>query len=413
MSDLFYRAFENRHRGPRELVKSRQRVYLPFIAPLIELSENPKAIDLGCGRGEWLELLKEAGIDGHGVDLDDGMLAACRDAGLSVATQDALSALKLLPDESQTVVSGFHIAEHISFSELQSLHCEALRVLVPGGLLILETPNPENIMTATVNFYVDPTHQRPIPSQLLSFLSEYHGFQRVKVIRLQEDKALANTESVTLADVLGGVSPDYAVVAQKSADSLLLKCTSAAFDREYGLTLGALVGKFDQQAREIKSRAAQAESRAAQAESQLFALRQSTSWRITAPLRAVKDAITARPGSASEPLRQWGCGLKSLTNRAYFFTRRIGVKLIRRQLTWIKRLVARSPAILNIARKIANSSPRLKTFLVKALGSSGRHTHASTLQGVALTHELAALTPRARSLYRRLRQNVGTDEAGP
>ena len=77
MSSDFYRAFEDRYRGSRDLIKSRLRVYLPFVEPLKALYSDCIAVDLGCGRGEWLELLKEKGIGAHGVDLDDGMLSAC------------------------------------------------------------------------------------------------------------------------------------------------------------------------------------------------------------------------------------------------------------------------------------------------------------------------------------------------
>ena len=265
MSDDFYRAFEERYRGSRELIKTRLRVYLPFIEPLLSLYKDAQAIDLGCGRGEWLELLKESGFDGHGVDLDEGMLAACRDRGLSVTTEDALSALKALPDESQVLVSGFHIAEHLSFSDLQLLVQEVLRVLKPAGLLILETPNPENIIVGTASFYLDPTHQRPIPPLLLSFLPEHYGYAKVKVLRLQEDKSLAEKVQTSLSDVLGGVSPDYAVVAQKYANDALLICNSVAFEHEYGLTLGALTGKFDQQVQQTSERATSAEAQAQQA----------------------------------------------------------------------------------------------------------------------------------------------------
>ena len=294
MIDDFYQAFENRFRGPRELIKARQRVYLPFIEPLLLFYEEAQAVDLGCGRGEWLEILKESGFHGYGVDLDDGMLAACRQAGLDVVTQDALSALKALPDESQVVVSGFHIAEHIDFSDLRLLIQEALRVLKPAGLLILETPNPENITVGTVNFYLDPTHQKPIPPPLLSFLPEYYGFSRVKTLRLQENKTLLGTGWTHLRDVWEGVSPDYAVVAQKAADAPLLEASGAPFMKEYGLTPGVLIGKFDQQAQQASERATaaqtqaqQASERAENAEAALRAIHQSRSWRLTAPLRRV------------------------------------------------------------------------------------------------------------------------------
>ena len=215
MSDGFYRAFEERYRGSRELIKGRLVAYRPFVEPLLEVYPSATALDLGCGRGEWLELLVESGFKPIGVDLDKGMLEACLERGLPVEQGDALAYLSALPDESQAVVSAFHVVEHITFDQLGTLVAETLRVLMPGGLLIMETPNPENIVVATRNFYLDPTHQRPIPPMLLAFVAEYAGFARVKTLRLQESKELVNKGDVSLQDVFAGVSPDYAVVAQK------------------------------------------------------------------------------------------------------------------------------------------------------------------------------------------------------
>jgi O-antigen chain-terminating methyltransferase len=246
--DGFYRAFEDKHRGSREQIKNRQRVYLPLVSPLALVYPGAQTIDLGCGRGEWLELLGELGFDARGVDLNDGMLQECRDRGLHVATEDALTALKKLPEASQAVVSGFHFAEHIPFDILQQVVQEALRVLRPAGLLILETPNPENIVVGSANFYLDPTHNRPLPPLLLEFLPEYCGFHRVKLLRLQEPVNLTDTRRLTIHDVLSGVSPDYAVVAQKAADPQLILQVSQAFALNYGVTLGAVSGRYEEQA---------------------------------------------------------------------------------------------------------------------------------------------------------------------
>jgi O-antigen chain-terminating methyltransferase len=246
MIDGFYRAFEDKHRGSRALIKERQRVYLPLIQPLVALYPDAAALDLGCGRGEWLELLVETGFNAQGIDLDDGMLAECRARGLSVQTQDALTALQSLPANSQAVVSGFHFAEHIPFEVLQQVVQEALRVLKPAGLLILETPNPENVVVGTANFYLDPSHNRPLPPLLMAFLPEYYGFERVKVLRLQEPVQLDQVRRVSIHDVLGGVSPDYAIVAQKHASPETLQHVSQAFAQEYGVTLAMLSGRYEQ-----------------------------------------------------------------------------------------------------------------------------------------------------------------------
>lgn len=248
MSDSgFYRAFEERYRGSRELIMQRATAYRAYIEPLLKIYQPAFLQDLGCGRGEWLEYTEELGFVTHGVDLDEDMLQACIERDLPVTKTDAVSHLKSLADNSQNLVSGFHIAEHIPFDELQQLIKEALRVLKPGGLLILETPNPENLVVGTNNFYMDPTHQRPIPPLLLSFVAEYTGFSRVKILRLQESPELANgSTEPALIDVLGGASPDYAIVAQKVAKRSLMADFDAAFAEQQGLTLDVLAQRYDE-----------------------------------------------------------------------------------------------------------------------------------------------------------------------
>jgi SAM-dependent methyltransferase len=248
MTDDFYRAFEDRYRGSRELIKSRLRVYLPFVEPLKALYADATAIDLGCGRGEWLELMGETGFNARGVDLDDGMLAACVERGLSAERGDAIAYLRALPDASVAVVSAFHVVEHIPFEELQQLVQEALRVLKPAGLLILETPNPENLSVGASKFYYDPTHEKPIPPALLSFLPDHYGFARTKVLRLQDRPGLVAATEIGLNDVLSGVSPDYSVVAQMGSDRPAeLALFDAAFTRDFGVDLDTLATRYDAQ----------------------------------------------------------------------------------------------------------------------------------------------------------------------
>jgi len=221
-------------------------VYLPFLNLVRDLYPGSSVLDLGCGRGEWLELTGELGFDAKGVDLDDGMLEVCSRLGLRARKQDAIDCLRELADESQSVVSAFHVVEHITFEQLQDLIKEVCRVLKPGGLLIMETPNPESVTVSTWAFYQDPTHQRPIPPQLLKFVTEYFGFSRSKIVRLQEPVGIGEKTTVTLRDVFEGVSPDYAVVAQKMAAVETMKKFDEAFSREYGFSQGDLLDRFDQ-----------------------------------------------------------------------------------------------------------------------------------------------------------------------
>ncbi|MRW92611.1 methyltransferase domain-containing protein [Duganella sp. FT80W] len=246
MTEPFYRAFEDRYRGSRDVIKQRLRAYAPFLEPLVQ-AQQPQALDLGCGRGEWLELLGEYGFNARGVDLDDGMLAACRERGLQVETGDAVAALRACPDHSLALVSAFHLVEHIPFELVQEITREAQRALQPGGLLIMETPNPENLVVGASSFYMDPSHLRPIPPSLLAFTAEHAGYQRHKVVRLQEEPALHSDRPLALIHVLEGPSPDYSVVAQTSAPAEILTRFDTAFATDYGIALGPLALRYEQQ----------------------------------------------------------------------------------------------------------------------------------------------------------------------
>lgn len=312
MGEGFYRALEERFRGSRELVRSRLEVYRPFVALLAR--PGARALDLGCGRGEWLEALGEAGFEAFGVDLDEGMLAACRERGLAVALADAVATLEGVPEGSLSVVSAFHLVEHLPFALVRCIVAAALRALEPGGLLILETPNPENLLVAARDFYLDPTHVRPIPAALLAFVAEEAGFARTKVLFLQEDAALAQGRAPGLYEVLAGVSPDYAVVAQKGgAAAGLMEAFAALFAAEHGLRLEPLARRYDEalggalqqvasEARGAYGLAEEALQRSRETGEQLQAQTQalaaqlsavyaSRSWRITAPLRAMGEVL--------------------------------------------------------------------------------------------------------------------------
>lgn len=337
MSDDFYRAFEDRFRGSRELILERLHIYLPLIQPLRDLQPQPTAIDLGCGRGEWLELITAQGYQAQGIDLDDGMLAACRERGLEVHTGDALEALRALPDASQSLVTGFHIAEHLPFDQLRQLVTEAERTLRPGGLLILETPNPENLVIGTSGFYLDPTHRHPLPPPLLDFLARHAGFSSTLIMRLQASAAVAEEEAaLTLMDVLGGASPDYAVVAQKAGAPELEAALLPAFRQGSGPDLTILAARYQQQLeqrltdtdrqlaearatidhqlaearRAIDGQLAEARAEAVARTAELQAVYASRSWRITGPLRrAQRQWANARARGLSGTLKALGKGL--------------------------------------------------------------------------------------------------------
>jgi O-antigen chain-terminating methyltransferase len=221
--ERIYAAFEARFRGSRELIVQRMQAYAPLLA-LVEqrLSQPWRAIDYGCGRGEWLELLRDRGWDASGVDANASMLREAAALSLRVHRGDMIDHLSAQPDQSAALLSAFHVVEHISQEALFDFVRHAARVLAPGGLLILETPNPENVAVGTSNFYLDPTHRRPIPPLLLHFIVEQAGFEAVHLVRLNgEADAPSERTAPTLEDALRPMfarAPDYAVVATRSDD---------------------------------------------------------------------------------------------------------------------------------------------------------------------------------------------------
>jgi SAM-dependent methyltransferase len=249
MADDFYKAFEDKFRGSADDIKQRLTVYLPYLHALkLTGITQFDCLDIGCGRGEWLELLSDEGFHPRGVDLNEAMVRHCQSKGLKVEHKDALATLKETPPNSLCIVSGFHIAEHLPFDTLREIFREAHRVLIPCGLLIFETPNPENITVGSNYFYLDPTHVKPIPLQLLSFVAEFQGFNPVKAIRLNAP----STGNKGLLTVFTNVSPDYAIIGQKHTGSAQSQLFDELFSVEVGTSLGFAAQEYDRNTETLK-----------------------------------------------------------------------------------------------------------------------------------------------------------------
>ena len=185
--DKFYKSFEDKFRGHRSEIKKRLLAYEPFLQILKQQDEKPAAADLGCGRGEWLEILKQNGFTARGCDVS-------------------------------------------------------------------ETPNPENLRVATLNFYLDVTHVKPIPPMLLEYLCEFEGFNNTFMMRLNSNLSFSEdleNQNVTLRDVLSSVGLDYAVLGLKNGDEK----TKEAFlnAAKSGYSFEELADRFDVSAFENKT----------------------------------------------------------------------------------------------------------------------------------------------------------------
>lgn len=218
MLDALYVSFEDRFRGTREDIKERAKVYLPYIKGVNAGTEDSQVLDIGCGRGEWLELLKEEELHASGVDANKIFINQCRARGFNVIEGDAVSYLRTLSDGSLGAVTGLHIVEHLPFETLIKLLDETTRVLKAGGIAIFETPNPENILVGSCNFYLDPTHRKPLPSVMMKFMAEARGLSRVEILNLHpvtEAKRLPGSDVAERFSEYFYGPQDYAVIAYK------------------------------------------------------------------------------------------------------------------------------------------------------------------------------------------------------
>ena len=184
VDDLLYLAIEDRFRGDPAEIRTRQERYLPFLPDVID--ETHPLLDLGAGRGEWLGVLAEHGVPARGVDSNVSCVDECRAAGLSADVGDLVDFLAASEDHSFGAISMFHVVEHLPFGVLADVIRECARVLVPGGLLIAETPNALNLRVAATNFWLDPTHVRPLHPELLRLLADRGGFARTQDLFINE-----------------------------------------------------------------------------------------------------------------------------------------------------------------------------------------------------------------------------------
>lgn len=215
IEQAFYLALEQQFRGSELQIADRLGVYRAWMDGL----PAGAVADLGCGRGEWLGLLRDWGLDAIGVDSNPLNVAALQGAGFAVVQQDALSWLSGQPSDSYAAITAFHLVEHLSFGALLQLVDHARRVLKPGGRLILETPNPENLLVSTCSFWLDPTHRRPLPPSLLAFVVTYCGLVVEAVPRLNPPEGRMAEDDAYLTQ-LPVVGRDYAVIAQRPSATL-------------------------------------------------------------------------------------------------------------------------------------------------------------------------------------------------
>lgn len=165
---------DRRYRGTRESLHKQMEFYRPY---LMEVKELGPMLDIGCGRGLLMRLMRDIEAKAVGIDLSTKQVEYCQANGLDARQVEATEFLDKQHDETYSAVTMLHIVEHLSFDDLLRILSEVYRVLAPGGIVLIETPNPENLFISSITFHIDPTHKHPVTFEYISTVLSIIGFQ--------------------------------------------------------------------------------------------------------------------------------------------------------------------------------------------------------------------------------------------
>lgn len=196
-SGVEYLLLENRYRGSEELIAERMADYVDYFR-----DSNAPVVEFGCGRGEFLELLRQNEINAIGVDIDPAMIARCKEKNLDVVLQDCLGYLEAQEDKSIGGIFAAQLIEHLQREDLERLIVLASKKLVPGAPILLETINPQSFVALACNFFRDPTHVWPIHPDTMRFIMEMKGIATEEVLMRSEFPSEATLQTFELEDYL-------------------------------------------------------------------------------------------------------------------------------------------------------------------------------------------------------------------
>ena len=223
-NEIDYFSFENAFRGSQDEIKNAQAIYVEYF------KGKDNILDMGCGRGEFLELLKDNGINAIGVDLYDEFVELCKEKGLSAVCGDAIEYLNSKESESLGGIFAAQLVEHLKPEQIVDICNLAYDKLQVGGCIILETPNPKCLSIYTNAFYIDPSHVKPVHPETMRYFLKQAGFKEIQILYTDNSKIpyklpLLDCENANnleefnsginlLSDLIFG-SQDYAIIAKK------------------------------------------------------------------------------------------------------------------------------------------------------------------------------------------------------
>ena len=208
-----YIEFENQFRGSRESILERLDQYKGILAYVKEEYPRAKTLDLGCGRGEWLEKCKQYELSAQGIDASNSMIKYCKEEGLNACKGNIFKIMPHLKSNRYSLITAFHIIEHLENDKISKLLIEAERLLKNNGILIIEMPSIDNIYVSTDSFYLDETHINKIHPKLLTYKLGLNGFKSTEINYINGETEEDQTH--LMKQLFYKVGQDVSIVASK------------------------------------------------------------------------------------------------------------------------------------------------------------------------------------------------------
>tara|TARA_Y100001968_G_scaffold300640_1_gene312210 strand:+ start:6597 stop:7817 length:1221 start_codon:yes stop_codon:yes gene_type:complete len=222
MSQAYFE-LENSFRGSRDEIKNKLSIYDGLLECFSSQADTPTVLDIGCGRGEWLELCSQKGFIATGIESNSSMVNECRsnNLNLNILQGNALDLLKNISDQSISIISAFHLIEHLSYEDIFYLFKQCKRIIKNNGVCIFETPSIDNLIVSSNRFYMDPTHVTPINLENIKFNLMYQGFHEVKHYYINGGP-LEKDSNHTVTRILNGTAQDLLLIAIPTSNCPLL-----------------------------------------------------------------------------------------------------------------------------------------------------------------------------------------------